>query len=588
MIKNAAWIKNRVSQMSPAEVWWRAAQIARAHVDGLSLGGDKVARKAQEVRGILPPVQGTWPITYFKAHSQWSGGDIYWQDPAGMSLPQAVHWSRLNYRDTGRYGDPKIAWELSRHQFLRHWVLAKERPLDERVNAVSHLILHWIEHNPYGYGINWCSSLEVALRLISWETAVETLGDENFHPRVLRAIYRSALQHSRHLQKFPSLFSSANNHRIGELLGEMAAAALVQNEAPLNTRAWLAWQALQQQAVAQISADGVDREQAVYYHAYALLYFKRAARYAEQLTFPVSLEFRQLIHRMQYYLDCLTDENGNWFEIGDRDDGDLYALLPWMLGPQPLSTPAVRGAHEFAGGGYVIWRGADDLHGVFRCGEFGLTTIAAHAHADQLSFLLKLGTVDILTDSGTCSYHDNPEWRHYFRGTAAHNTVLVNHTDQAEYGGPFLWNTAPHGHLEITGQESAAGEIAYPTPRGNVEHRRNLQFPLDGVRVEIADTVECDHTCHAALIWNFGPAVQVSIVERERSAATVSLQAEGHLLQMKISCSAPCDFALFRGDENVPAGFYSRQFGERKPIFQLRATSTGRNLEFHTVITKLS
>jgi hypothetical protein len=51
--------------------------------------------------------------------------------------------------------------------------------------------------------------------------------------------------------------------------------------------------------------------------------------------------------------------------------------------------------------------------------------------------------VDILADPGTYGYHGEPAWREWFRSTAAHNTVELAGVNQAESGGPFLWNSHP-------------------------------------------------------------------------------------------------------------------------------------------------
>ena len=45
----------------------------------------------------------------------------------------------------------------------------------------------------------------------------------------------------------------------------------------------------------------------------------------------------------------------------------------------------------------------------------------------------------MLVDSGTFAYHTQRDWRDYFRGTAAHNTVRIDAQDQSVSGGNFLW-----------------------------------------------------------------------------------------------------------------------------------------------------
>ena len=78
-----------------------------------------------------------------------------------------------------------------------------------------------------------------------------------------------------------------------------------------------------------------------------------------------------------------------------------------------------------------------------RCdgGPHGFLSIAAHAHADALSVEVRHDGIDILADPGTYCYHGEPEWRQWFRSTAAHNTLEISRVSQSESGGPFLWTT---------------------------------------------------------------------------------------------------------------------------------------------------
>jgi hypothetical protein len=67
---------------------------------------------------------------------------------------------------------------------------------------------------------------------------------------------------------------------------------------------------------------------------------------------------------------------------------------------------------------------------------------AGHSHSDTLSIVFRRGGQDILIDPGTHSYAE-PQWRNWFRGSAAHNTVRVDQSDQARPLGSFGWAGKP-------------------------------------------------------------------------------------------------------------------------------------------------
>jgi len=590
MITNPRWLKNRFDSMTAAEVAWRLRQLARAKRDCLPRSR-RNAKAAGRVRQRLPALARSFKISYFNISHDWWGEDINWQGMTAMPETGDYHWHLIDYRNTERFGDPKLVWELNRHQFLRQWAIDPSIDPATKAIAISQLILQWIEKNPYGRGLNWCSSLEVAVRIVSWESAIETVGDDHFHPRVLLIIKDAIVEHVEHLLKYPSLHSSANNHRIGELLGRVAAAAFFPEEQELKSQGWEAWEELQTEAKLQITADGVSREKAMYYHIYVMLFLRRAIRYAEQLVFPVFLEVRQLADRMQWFLDASSDNHGHWFELGDRDDGDFSAFLPWDNEPHSLTFPAPDGLFPFTDAGIVVHR-QSGVHALFRAGEFGYPVIAAHAHCDQLSVLLKINEVDILTDSGTCSYHDDEKWRRYFRGTSAHNTVRVNGTDQAEYGGPFLWNTTPTASLEVDGT-GAVGTVSYETTKGPIQHTRRVDFQLAGNQIlKVVDSIEpasrekSDNSCE--LIWNFGAGIEVHQEKSDSADQLAFLIRRGklQLLRLELNCSSSAAIEYYYGNEMIPAGFLSRQFGQRTPICQLRVTASGKSVTFTSTFTR--
>jgi len=98
------------------------------------------------------------------------GDPMDWHlEPVSGRRAPLVHWSRLDPLDPADVGDSKVVWELNRHQWMVQLGQAYRLTEDERyAETFAAHIREWIRANPLGTGINWASSLEVALRLISW------------------------------------------------------------------------------------------------------------------------------------------------------------------------------------------------------------------------------------------------------------------------------------------------------------------------------------------------------------------------------------------------------------------------------------
>ena len=128
------------------------------------------------------------------------------------------------------------------------------------------------------------------------------------------------------------------------------------------------------------------------------------------------------------------DDKTRWL-LGDGADAD-FAALPTTGARLPV-RPA------FPAGGYHIlgcdFETGNEIRVVVDAGPLGYQTIAAHGHADALSFTLSVGGLEFLIDPGTYAYHTQRPWRDYFRGTGAHNTVRVDGLDQSRSGGNFMW-----------------------------------------------------------------------------------------------------------------------------------------------------
>jgi uncharacterized heparinase superfamily protein len=123
-------------------------------------------------------------------------------------------------------------------------------------------------------------------------------------------------------------------------------------------------------------------------------------------------------------------------------------------------------------------------------GPVGPDHLPAHAHADTLSFELSLFGERVFVNSGTSRYGADSE-RLRQRGTAAHNTVVLNGENSSEVWSGFrvARRARPLG-LEVVSNEGITVRCAHDGYRrlpGNPQHAR--QWSLDASALVVRDAV---------------------------------------------------------------------------------------------------
>ena len=167
--------------------------------------------------------------------------------------------------------------------------------------------------------------------------------------------------------------------------------------------------------------------------------------------------------------------------ISNRKDEKSFWLLSidgWTSYQKLANTPSKCSSRLFDVGGYAVMR-TDSQIVTFDCGPLGYLATAAHGHADALSIHLSANGYPLLIDPNTFAYQEGYQWRERFRGTAAHNTVLVDNQNQSKLIGTFLWGrkadarclhwrTMPEYDLIVGEHDGYQGK--------GVTHRRTLFF----------------------------------------------------------------------------------------------------------------
>jgi hypothetical protein len=348
-------------------------------------------------------------------------------DPVHHKHAPRIPWYKIPFLDFTQVGDHKIIWELNRHQHLVTLAQAWRCTNDDRFAAEIRAQWHdWQRQNPYPIGINWASSLEVGFRALSWLWVRQLLGDSS--DEWLPALH----VHGWHIERYLSTYFSPNTHLLGEGVSLFAIGLLCPQLADAPRWRRRGWAIVQRQAETQVRADGFHFEQSVYYHIYALDFFRYARELAARNGIFIPVAFDQTIAKMSDALAALS-QAGPPPRFGDDDGGRVIGNFAPPSAPQPRRSVALPGA-----GIYAMTSSRSQLF--IDAGPLG-SLAGGHGHADALSVQLTANGRPMLIDPGACCY-TCPE-RDRFRGTAAHNTLQIDGRDQAEPAGPFAWKSMP-------------------------------------------------------------------------------------------------------------------------------------------------
>ena len=253
------------------------------------------------------------------------GYPINWhRDPYSGKGWERIFWAEYRPEQDFWGRDSKVIHELNRHQHLPRLAKAYRLSGDERyaAEAVAQM-LSWVEQNPTGIGINWQSSLEIAIRSISWLWTLFFLRmSEALTEAAAQIIGESLFAQLDHIQRHTSLYSSPNTHLIGEAAALFIAGTVFEKEK------WreLGRDILTAEAEKQITTDGMYAENSSYYHCYALDFYLQAWILARQngdvLPGAVTTKLCEMINVLMH----LTRPDGTLPLFGDDDGGRALAL----------------------------------------------------------------------------------------------------------------------------------------------------------------------------------------------------------------------------------------------------------------------
>ncbi len=512
-------------------------------------------------------------LSFFDLEDQFLGSPINWHiDHSAKIQGPLDHIMSVNYRDFKKFGDCKLVWEPNRHHQLVVLGRAYRATGDKKyAQAVVDHIQSWLDNNPYGKGMNWRSPLELGIRLINWVWAIDYIIESDlFAGSVKERIIESIYLHLRDISRKFSQGTSANNHLVGEAAGVFIAASYF--NIFVESRTWIesSQKIIEREIQAQTYKDGCTREHALGYQFFVFQFYLFSGLVARHSNRPFSSSYWSTLETIALFIAKLAEGGTELPMFGDRDDGyvldlgnavhDINTLMDigslmfdhpifaslrqensettfWLTNEQekqsftstyPLNTPTTNDkqnitSFHFEESNYFLLQygnidAGNKVSLLIDSAELGFTNIAAHGHADALSFAMRLNDIDLFVDTGTYDYFSYPEWRNYFRKTCAHNTVEVDGQDQSVMQGPFMWAQ----HANTTCIEWSPNEVGgtfmgrhdgYKRFDDPVTHLRKLN--LDGVQqsLQIVDTIKAKAPHKIAIYFHLSEYCEVIHVE---------------------------------------------------------------------------
>jgi hypothetical protein len=372
--------------------------------------------------------------------------------------------------------DLNVPFELSRLQFIP--TLLQAHKATNKIGYLSRLIElldSWIDENPYGFGVNWWSSMDVGLRAVNFVLAITYLAGKI--PESKFKLYRKVLwKHGLYIYKYDVVndrVKNKNNHYLGSMLGMLVVSMCFEGRKASSMKRF-AIDALKKEIPRQFYKDGGNFESATGYHQFSLevvltaILFIRVY-YAETKSQGIvdNILGDGVRDRLSSALDLVWDYMacyGQSPNIGDSSDcrvlvtkdyfsrkasdhSFLFSMGKISIGyEKPNKNDAF--AQVYTDSGYGFFRNRH--YGIVAyAGPKGTNGTGGHGHNDKCSFVLHVKGQPVFVDSGTYIYNPDTKARYSLKQGKAHNIVMIDDLEQCEISQARVFGMTGDIHTKI-------------------------------------------------------------------------------------------------------------------------------------------
>ena len=446
--------------------------------------------------------------------------------------------------------------------------------------AWERLVSSWIVQVPIGID----PSDAVGRRLLNWIYAWSTLATSEGFAGIERGLDARLVDSIQaQLTWLVEHLTPARNHRTLELYAVFIVALALPEVDPGGGLLDFALAELDRNLATDFRSDGVHIEASTHYHMVVLRSFVGLRENALRFGIALPTDFDERLSRaLDFALHCHRPD-GAIPALSDADTGryaELLQLAGERLGREDylwVASRGVRGAPprarnvSFPAGGYHVQRSGWGEGGtafeqerflILDCGPLGE---GGHGHYDLLSVELAAGGRPLVIDPGRYTYHEGEgNLRHWFKGTAAHNTVCVDGLDQTEY-----WRRKPkgpvaegrfRGRIQTPGLDVLWGEAV--SPRYDARHARRVLF-VAGEYWVFEDRLSGERPHRFDQRWHLAPDAEGAVALTSGERGTV-VQAPGLALVFAPGVQV-----------RIEDGWYSPVYGIKHPAPVVSATVDG-------------
>jgi hypothetical protein len=392
-------------------------------------------------------------------------------------------------------------WRIEWSKFYYGLDLAfayRETGEERYLRAWERLVLSWIGQVPVAFDPSDVTGRRIQNWIYAWDGFASSPSFSGFADDFEERILASLTEQVDHLRGH---LTRERNHRTLELYALFIAGLALPDLDASGSLLAFALAELQSNLLEDVRPDGVHRENSTHYHMLVLRSFLGVCVNARRFGLRLQELFAERLERAcEFAMHCHRPD-GSIPALSDSDTGDykdllelaaelferpdfLYVATGGALGVPP--RPCNVSFHE---GGYYIqrsdWGGDGSAFRqarflIFDCGPLG---DGGHGHYDLLNIEIAAAGHPLIVDPGRYTYseHGPVNWRRWFKGTSAHNTVCVDGLDQTPYRCGKPRGETARGRLierrSAPGLDLMIGEAA--SPAYEVWHTRSIFFIND-------------------------------------------------------------------------------------------------------------